>query len=510
MAATGAYNHADALTRSDAGADATAAQALLLQGSGSLNPFRGPLDLPPRPADEARSRLDTTNLSLSASGPAFRAPGGSAYASLALQETGAWLASDSLRRGQSQSSRRGRNDIGARASLDFPIARGGPAGPLGDLWLNANAGADQVSDFGTLAAVGYGLNWSPRAGLNLIVSRTDAETAPTLQQVGDPVAVADRAYMLDYVTGQAVDVRRIAGGDPGLVAERRKSLKVGVTFAPPVIQNLTLSATYLDTRIDNPIGVFPVATTAIQQAFQGRFVRDATGRLVEVDVSPVNFGWERSRELRWGVNYVRRVGAVPDSGRALLSTRAAQGLGQDPSAGAHAHHYPRGGAASLQGTSLQIALYHTVYFQDLLALRPGGAPLDLLGGGAASALGGQPRHEIEAQAGLVRNGLGARLSADWRSATSIRDAAPAAFESLTFAQAPQLSLRLFANLDGDPDLVRRHPVLRGARFTVSVSDLFDSRVRVRNALGATPLSYQPAYLEPAGRVVRISFRKLLQ
>lgn len=40
--------------------------------------------------------------------------------------------------------------------------------------------------------------------------------------------------------------------------------------------------------------------------------------------------------------------------------------------------------------------------------------------------------------------------------------------------------------------------------------VFDSRIRVRNALGATPLSYQPAYLEPVGRVVRISVRKLLQ
>jgi hypothetical protein len=31
---------------------------------------------------------------------------------------------------------------------------------------------------------------------------------------------------------------------------------------------------------------------------------------------------------------------------------------------------------------------------------------------------------------------------------------------------------------------------------------------VRDATGATPLSYQPAYLDPTGRQVAISFRKM--
>jgi phosphoribosylformylglycinamidine (FGAM) synthase PurS component len=31
---------------------------------------------------------------------------------------------------------------------------------------------------------------------------------------------------------------------------------------------------------------------------------------------------------------------------------------------------------------------------------------------------------------------------------------------------------------------------------------------VRDAAGATPISYQPAFLDPLGRTVRISLRKL--
>jgi hypothetical protein len=70
-----------------------------------------------------------------------------------------------------------------------------------------------------------------------------------------------------------------------------------------------------------------------------------------------------------------------------------------------------------------------------------------------------------------------------------------------------VGLRLFADLGQQP-IARRHPWLRGARAMLSVDNLFDSRLKVRTATGATPISYQPDYLDPLGRTVRISFRKL--
>jgi len=51
------------------------------------------------------------------------------------------------------------------------------------------------------------------------------------------------------------------------------------------------------------------------------------------------------------------------------------------------------------------------------------------------------------------------------------------------------------------------PFLRGTRLTFSVTNLFNERVRVTDALGETPVSYQPDYLDPLGRSVRISIRK---
>jgi hypothetical protein len=156
---------------------------------------------------------------------------------------------------------------------------------------------------------------------------------------------------------------------------------------------------------------------------------------------------------------------------------------------------------------VQLAIYHTVYFEDQFLVAPGGPKIDLLHGDAGSSLGGQPRHEIEAQAGITKDGFGARLSADWKSGTVVHDVSSTAGD-LTFSDIATINLRLFADLSARRDLVARHPFFRGARITIAATNLFDQRVQVRDPTGATPISYQPDYLDPVGRRVTISFRKL--
>ena len=71
-----------------------------------------------------------------------------------------------------------------------------------------------------------------------------------------------------------------------------------------------------------------------------------------------------------------------------------------------------------------------------------------------------------------------------------------------------VDLRLFANLGQMPQLVKDHPFLRGSRLSVSIDNIFNTRRDVRDATGATPVAYQPGYLDPLGRTITISFRKL--
>jgi len=77
---------------------------------------------------------------------------------------------------------------------------------------------------------------------------------------------------------------------------------------------------------------------------------------------------------------------------------------------------------SLRGGRLQFSLTHTLNLLDEVTIRPGVPELDYLRGDAFGSSGGRPRHEIEAQAGWSNNGLGARLSADWRSGTRVDSA----------------------------------------------------------------------------------------
>ena len=170
----------------------------------------------------------------------------------------------------------------------------------------------------------------------------------------------------------------------------------------------------------------------------------------------------------------------------------------------------RRGFGGGQGGRLQLSLYHNWRFADRILIREGVPELDLLNGSAVGSRGGQPRHELELQAGLFKDGMGARLTGNWQSGTTVRGGLGAAATAgdLHFGDFASLNLRLFADLGQQRSLVRAHRWLRGTRVSLSVNNLFDSQLQVRDASGATPISYQPDLLDPLGRSVRISIRKL--
>jgi hypothetical protein len=157
---------------------------------------------------------------------------------------------------------------------------------------------------------------------------------------------------------------------------------------------------------------------------------------------------------------------------------------------------------------LQAAIYHTWHLTDRILVAADGPRLDLLRGDAIGGTGGQPRHEIEAQGGYTNNGLGARLSVNWRSGTEVDGGTAAAPARLRFGGLATANLRLFADLGQRPDWVRAHPWMRGMRVAVSIDNLLGDRQRVLDGTGVTPVNFQPSLLDPLGRAVRLSVRKL--
>ena len=475
----------------------------------------------------ARALSNTGNVQFVANGPLANLPAGPLSSSVKVGWEASGFDSSSVRGGIAQSASLSRRNANGQLSLDLPLTSRSHhvLGAIGNLSANFNVAANHLSDFGTLTTTGYGLNWSPRDGIELIASTTHDEGAPTVQQLGNPVVVTPDVRVFDYRTGQTVDVTEMAGGNPTLHADSRRVDKLGLTLKPIKSTDLTITANYIHSRIRNAIAAFPSPTAAIEAAFPDRFTRDPDGNLEQIDVRPINFAREDREELRWGINFTRKLKSsqkLIDAYRALRQQAGAGGFGaRGPGAGGGGGgggdgNRPGGGrggfgggrgGAGQGGGRLQIAFYHTWYFRDDILIRDGGPRLNLLDGGTTGSGGGQPRHELELQAGLTNNGVGVRLSGQWQSPTTVTGGTGTTTGDLHFSGLATANLRLFADLGQQPSLVK-HRWARGMRVTLSVTNLLDSRQHVRDANGMTPLSYQPAYLDPMGRTIKVSLRKL--
>jgi len=523
---TANYDHSISNTRSDTGFDLAGIQAALSANDPTLNPFGALLSGSPglSPADRARSRSDTGDIQLVANGPLLDLPAGALSATLKVGDTPSWFSSRSTRSGVTRSADLSRNDFNTQVNVDLPIASRSKdvLAFLGNLSVNGNLAYDMLSDFGTQKTYGYGATWSPVSAISIIASHTHDETAPGVGQLGNPTVLTPGVRVFDFLRGETVEVTRIEGSNPDLVADSRNVFKLGLTVKPELPNNnrLTLTANYVSSRIRNPIAAFPTSTPDLETAFPERFIRDEDGNLLQIDSRPINFAREDRDELRWGINFSKPLKSSQRMMEALRAQRQAREAAQGAVPGGEGAARNRdwrgsggpggggGGGDRGQGGRLQFAAYHTWIFNDEILIREGGPKLDLLNGSAVGATGGQPRHQVEFQTGYSNNGLGARVSGNWQSGTTVDGVAGSATGNLRFSSLTTVNLRLFASPGMQPALIRDHPWLRGSRITFSITNIFNQRIKVRDAAGTIPLSYQPDILDPLGRSFRISFRKL--
>jgi hypothetical protein len=490
---------------------------------------RTELDEPGTPRDRARETTTSGDLTAIANGSLFKVPAGNASSTVRVGVSTVHL-------GVSGQDGLGRTTGTAAVNFDLPISRRGrDFSALGNLTLNANAEVDQLSDFGTLSKFGAGANWSPVDRLNFLTSWTREEGPPTINQLGDAVLVTPDTRIFDFTTGQTVLVTATTGGNPDLQSDRRTVFKLGGYWQPFEKTDLRLRADYVHQHIDRPISGITV-TPAVIAAFPDRFtcstptgVCDGSGPLVAVDLRPINFDSSRRDTLRIGFDFSKPLKSKPPSQAVINQFRRQFGLaprtGQPPSGGGEAAG-PSSGSPPPQGGRgfggrgfggggfgrggfgsrgrLSFSLTDTITFVDKTVIAPG-LELDYLHGDAVGQSGGTPRHAVQAQAGWSNNGLGARIGANWRSGTRVNTLTG---DDLHFSPLATFDLRLFANPGDVPEVALKHPWLRGTQFRLEVNNIFNSRPRVHDATGEVPFNYQAELLDPIGRTVMISIRKL--
>lgn len=540
-------------TRTDRGIDTGAIQTALDAGDASVNPYASfaPDLLSTRLTDRARAESRAVQGDLLVSGTLFDLPAGDVMTSIRLGASTNDFSSRSVRSGVESRSDYDRQIGSGQISVDLPLTSRSRdvLGAVGDIGVNFNAAAQRYSDFGTLSTLGYGLRWEPVKAVQLLLSANQDRAAPTGTQITDPQIVTPNVSVFDYATGQTVFVSQLSGGNATLRESVRDQFRLSARIKPFEKRNLTLTATYLNSRTSNPIAAFPTPTPALEAAYPQRFIRDSDGNLLQIDARPINFLRSQSEQLRWGfdlsipikshvqklVEAWRASGGKPEDRppelQALFGNRGPRAPGQEgggdrprgegnnagpggggrPGGGGPGGGFGGGRGSGQGGGRMTFSLYHTWHLAESIDIAPGVPQLDLLDGDATGSSGGQPRHEIEARVGYMNNGIGARLGVDWESGTHVDGAltgTAGGSSRLNFSSLATANLRLFANLGQVQGLERKIPFLRGARISFNIDNIFNQRREVTDATGATPLRYQPGYLDPLGRTVSISFRKL--
>ncbi|MCP5386693.1 MAG: TonB-dependent receptor [Novosphingobium sp.] len=498
LSATLDLTHTEGTSRVDRRADTAALVAAVAAGSLA---YDGQLPgLPDAGFDKTTTNSDRIDSLVTLVGRPIDLPAGPV--GLTAKAGYTWLSYDTadFRAGGTSSSLLRKRLIGGlNVALPLTSRREHVLPGLGDLTLNLSADWTHVSDFGPVNSWSAGLTWSPLESLGLQTSYVTQQQAPSVTELGAPQTITFDVPVYDYTRGETALVSLTSGGNPALRREQQRDWKFSANWQLPFLKNSSLLVEYFRNRSNDVTASFPLLTPDIEAAFPGRVVRDPSGRLIAIDQRPVTFAEQSSSRLRWGLNLSGQLGKAPPGGGPGFGGGRPDGARRGGGRGGMMAAMMGGGPI---GGRWGLGIFHTAQFDNRVLIAPGGPELDLLGGDALGS-SGSPRHKIEFNANLFYNWVGLFAQGTWNGPYDINGAS-----NLRFGALGKVNLNLFADFGRQKKIFEKVPLLKGARMSLRIENLFDARQRVTDAAGAVPLAYQPDYLDPRGRVISIELRKM--
>ena len=461
--------------------------------------------------DLANIRIQNIDTRSTIAGVPFALPAGEVQMTFASGFSQQMLDSETVRLGSDTQVSLRRNIFAHSVNAEFPLTASdfGIGRTIGEWAINGNIGFSDLSDFGRLTEYGAGLRWSPFKSLTFQASITGDENAPGIGQLGNPIIVTPNVATFDFVTGQSLFVSIASGGNPFLIGEKRRDFILNANWNPDFVKDLGIQLSYFKNNSRNTSANFPLLTPEIEAAFPDRVTRNGAGQLTSIDQRPVNFDREVSQRIRWGFNISGAIGQQPQGRGPMGGAPGAAGSRGAPPPGANG---PRGGGRGFgpgggMPSRWNIALYHVYRIQEEILIRPGIPVLDLLNGSAVTANGGASRHEVELSGGVFHKGFGLRLQGAYRSSTTADGSGLPGSTDLRFSDLAAINAFFFINFDQQARIIKAAPFLKGSRIAFRIENILNDVIDVRDQNGQVPLGYQPAYLDPRGRVFELSFRK---
>ena len=209
------------------------------------------------------------------------------------------------------------------------------------------------------------------------------------------------------------------------------------------------------------------------------------GRLLAVDIRPLNFAQKSEERLRYAFELSFPLGDRDISARTDPGSDPPKRFGIKP--------------------RLQVLFSHSIILDSEILVSRDLTPINLLSPRALGIGGsGHSRHEVDLTLRYGDEGIGAEASARHSSAGFISAIDEGDSDTFRFSALSTADLRFF--IEGRR-IAPGAKFLNGTRFTFAIRNITNSRQDVRNSSGNTPLLYQPAYRDPTGRWIAITLRK---
>ena len=334
---------------------------------------------------------------------------------------------------------------------------------LGGLSVSLGAGG-RDTDAGGGNSLDLGAAWQPRDQISLSASWNRTLTAPSDLDRFAPPRQGPNAVVYDFRTGEAVEVQTLVGGNPDLTVARSEGAALNLSLGPFTPWSVGFNQGLSLARARDGISSTLQPTPQTEAAYPDRFLRDASGRLVRIDLRPFNATASETRSLTTSLSLNPPV---------------------DPEASA---------------ATWTVNLFHTWRLTDRTELGRGLPVLDRLAGDGGGVSGQDLGWTLSRMKGPLKIDVTGRWTAGYRSRATIGEDGPADLRISDFARLDlKATYRLFRDVSG-----RR---AEGARLELSIQNLTDERPSARLADGAPAPGYGRDSRDPVGRRIEITLGK---
>jgi len=400
----------------------------------------------------------------------FELPTGAATANLSGRASRSNSVNEGPGRRQVFSGRMG--DL--NGNLSIPLARRDADEvwiPLpGDITL-ALGGNLTETDAGRGGGLSAGLVWTPARKLRMNASWSTSTQSLSDEQRFAPEYYGEPTTVFDFRTGEAVEVLPIMGGNPDLRPPSSDRISLSVSTGPFTAWNLQGGVSMQRAEGMDGIGVLLDPTPEAEAAFPERFQRDADGRLISIDLRPINLNSTFAETLTSNINFRAPFG------------RSVRWAGQAP--------------------FLQFGINHSWQLTNVATFYAGLPELDRLAGDG----GGMSRHLVSTRVDGRLGNWGLNATANWRSASRVRrESGRNGPDDLVRADFTTIDLKLTYLLEprAPQEEGARSRRYDGIRLELEVDNLLDARPEASLGDGSPAPGYGRNDRDPVGRVVRVT------